>query len=168
MKLLRVGLLLGVCLTSVPALAAEPTAEDILKTYADIALAGYEDALTTAKALDAATDEIGAYLRFLARAGEKVNPTTQFQPRVAEHNKSGGFIGSSFLPTDAEAVSARESEALMRRLDALHAEIRRLTAPLSPARLEAKPMRRTTLSRRRSMRPSISSPVRPLRWVAWT
>lgn len=38
--------------------AAEPTADAILKTYADIALAGYEDALTTAKALDAATDAL--------------------------------------------------------------------------------------------------------------
>lgn len=38
--------------------AAEPTTEAILKTYADIALAGYEDALTTAKALDAATDAL--------------------------------------------------------------------------------------------------------------
>jgi len=37
---------------------AEPTAEAVLKTYADIALAGYEDALTTAKALDAATDAL--------------------------------------------------------------------------------------------------------------
>lgn len=38
--------------------AAEPNADAILKTYADIALAGYEDALTTAKALDAATDAL--------------------------------------------------------------------------------------------------------------
>lgn len=37
---------------------AEPAADAILKTYADIALAGYEDALATAKALDAATDEL--------------------------------------------------------------------------------------------------------------
>lgn len=40
------------------AFAQEPTSEDILKTYADIALAGYEDALTTARALDAATDAL--------------------------------------------------------------------------------------------------------------
>ena len=33
-------------------------ADAILKTYADIALAGYEDALTTAKALDAAIDAL--------------------------------------------------------------------------------------------------------------
>lgn len=38
--------------------AAEPNAEAILKTYADIALAGYEDALSTAKALDVATDAL--------------------------------------------------------------------------------------------------------------
>jgi len=38
--------------------AAEPNADAILKTYADIALAGYEDALVTAKALDAATDAL--------------------------------------------------------------------------------------------------------------
>jgi putative iron-regulated protein len=38
--------------------AAEPSAEEILATYADIALAGYEDALATAKALDAATDAL--------------------------------------------------------------------------------------------------------------
>jgi putative iron-regulated protein len=38
--------------------AAEPTADAILKTYAEIARAGYEDALTTAKALDAATDAL--------------------------------------------------------------------------------------------------------------
>lgn len=40
------------------ALAQEPTTDDILRTYADVALAGYEDALSTAKALDAATDAL--------------------------------------------------------------------------------------------------------------
>jgi putative iron-regulated protein len=40
------------------ALAQEPTTDAILKTYADIAYAGYSDALTTAKALDAATDAL--------------------------------------------------------------------------------------------------------------
>ncbi len=41
---------------SVSAQAADPAA--VLKTYADIALAGYEDSLTTAKALDAAVDAL--------------------------------------------------------------------------------------------------------------
>ncbi len=40
------------------AVAAEPGAEAILDTYANIALAGYEDALVAAKALDAAADAL--------------------------------------------------------------------------------------------------------------
>ncbi len=40
------------------AVAAEPSAEDVLNTYADIALAGFEDSLTTAHALDAAVDNL--------------------------------------------------------------------------------------------------------------
>ena len=58
MTVLRASLMLSVCLTSLSAFAAEPSADAILKTYADIALAGYEDALTTAKALDTATDAL--------------------------------------------------------------------------------------------------------------
>ncbi|KQZ16061.1 peptidase [Mesorhizobium sp. Root554] len=37
---------------------AEPDAKAVIKTYADIALAKYEDSLTTAKALDAAVDAL--------------------------------------------------------------------------------------------------------------
>jgi len=43
---------------SASALAVEPAA--IVRTYSDIALAGYEDSLTTAKALDAAVDALVA------------------------------------------------------------------------------------------------------------
>jgi putative iron-regulated protein len=41
-----------------PAKAAETDAKAVLATYADIALAGYEDALATAKLLDQATDAL--------------------------------------------------------------------------------------------------------------
>ena len=58
MKLLRLSLLLGTCTLALPAFAAEPTDADILDNYADIALAGYEDALTTARALDTAIDAL--------------------------------------------------------------------------------------------------------------
>ena len=40
-----------------PAVAA-PTEAEVIKTYGDIALAGYEDSLTTAKALDGAIDAL--------------------------------------------------------------------------------------------------------------
>jgi putative iron-regulated protein len=58
MKLLRPALMMSASLLALPALAAEPATADILDTYANIALAGYEDALTAAKALDAATDAL--------------------------------------------------------------------------------------------------------------
>ncbi|RVU33653.1 peptidase [Hwanghaeella grinnelliae] len=54
-----VGLAIGALasgLVAGSATASGPSAEDVLKTYADIALAGYEDSLTTAQALDAAVD----------------------------------------------------------------------------------------------------------------
>ncbi len=58
MKTLRLSLLLGASMLAMPVLAAEPSADDILTNYADIALAGYEDALTTAKALDVAVEAL--------------------------------------------------------------------------------------------------------------
>ncbi len=52
------ALAIGAATFGFAAQAAEPAADAILATYADIALAGYEDALTTARALDAATDAL--------------------------------------------------------------------------------------------------------------
>jgi putative iron-regulated protein len=52
------ALVIGAACAGTGAMAAEPSAEAILDTYANIALAGYEDALTSAKALDAAADAL--------------------------------------------------------------------------------------------------------------
>ena len=52
------ALVIGAAFAGSGAMAAEPSAEAILKTYADIALAGYEDALVAAKAGDAAADAL--------------------------------------------------------------------------------------------------------------
>ena len=43
---------LGVCLGAPPA-AADPSVKDVLRTYTDIAAAGYADSLATAKTLQA-------------------------------------------------------------------------------------------------------------------
>jgi len=58
MRFLRLSLMLGTCALTLPVFAAEPTDAEILETYANIALAGYEDALTTAKALDVAVEAL--------------------------------------------------------------------------------------------------------------
>jgi predicted RNase H-like HicB family nuclease len=94
---------------------------------------------TTQQALDAAPEAIRAYLRFLARAGERVDAKAAFKTRLANHDKSGGFLGSAWLPTDPEPLPKRESGALMKRLDAMHGDLRRLTAKLTPKQLDAKP-----------------------------
>jgi putative iron-regulated protein len=56
MRILRLSVLLGACALAMPVLAAEPTPEGILATYADIALAGYTDSLAGAEALAATID----------------------------------------------------------------------------------------------------------------
>jgi len=48
--------LAGAVLAAGPARAEAPTAEAVLDTYADIALAGYRDSLIAAQGLDAAID----------------------------------------------------------------------------------------------------------------
>jgi len=55
---LRASVALGFIVSSYGAMAQEPAVADILNNYADIALAGYEDSLTTAKALDTAVDAL--------------------------------------------------------------------------------------------------------------
>ena len=55
-RLAAIPIAAGLIVAATPAFAADPKA--VVETYADIALAGYEDALTTAKALDAAIDDL--------------------------------------------------------------------------------------------------------------
>jgi putative iron-regulated protein len=55
---LRLVAVLAITVSSHAALAAEPTPEAIIDTYSAIALAGYEDSLTTATALYAATNAL--------------------------------------------------------------------------------------------------------------
>lgn len=57
-KLAVVGVVAAAALFPLSAQAAAPAAKDVLKNYADIALAGYEDSLTTAQALKGAIDTL--------------------------------------------------------------------------------------------------------------
>jgi hypothetical protein len=102
---------------------------------------------TTQAALDATPDMIRAYLAFMARAGESADPKAAFRTKIAEHATEGGFLGSRFLPTDAKPMSSRESDALMRRLDALHGELRALTKGMSVKQLTAQPAKGRAIRR---------------------
>jgi hypothetical protein len=94
---------------------------------------------TTDAALGSAPAEIGAYLRFLARAGERANAEAKFATRIGDHYMDGGFLSIHALPTDTEPLSKRYVALLMKRLAALHHDLRALTAPLSPKQLAAQP-----------------------------
>jgi predicted RNase H-like HicB family nuclease len=102
---------------------------------------------TTGAAVEAAPDAIRAYLAFLARSGEAVDPGQAVEVRVVEENLDGGFLGSGFLPTDVEPLLEPETERLMRRLAAIHGEIRGLVAPLSTEERQAAPPKGRPIAR---------------------
>jgi len=78
---------------------------------------------TTEDALAAAPDAIRAYLRFLQRAGEDVDPDAPFTTTVAAHITEGMWLGNgspylTFAP-DFDAVTAAEIDTFTGRFHAL-------------------------------------------------
>jgi len=96
---------------------------------------------TTDEAIDRSPDAIRAFLAFLARAGERVDPDAPFRVRIAEHVTDAAWpaMGSGFLPTDAAPLTPSQGDALVHRLAAIHAGLRRLTADFKPKQLDAAP-----------------------------
>ena len=96
---------------------------------------------TTDAAIEHSPDAIRAYLKFLTGVGEDVDADAPIKIRVAEHVTDAPFPagGSGFLPTDTKALSIAEAGALMRRLGAIHDDLRRLTGRLTVKQLDAVP-----------------------------
>ena len=104
---------------------------------------------TTAAALDHTPDAIRAFMRFLARHGERINPGAPFATRVAEHVTNSGFPGNGvgFIDPDRKPLSKPEIERLLACLGWIHEDIRRLTSPLSPRQLTAQPSKGRSIQR---------------------
>lgn len=104
---------------------------------------------TTDEAIEHAPDAIRAFLRFLARNGEPIDPDAKFAVRVVEHTTDGQMPGQGigFLPTDATPLTPRDSDALMQRLAAIHASLRTLTADLTQKQLDATPAKGRPIAR---------------------
>lgn len=102
---------------------------------------------TTDEAIANAPAAIAAYLRFLARHGERVDANASTRPRVAEILEGGGFIGAAFLPTDLQPLKMAEAKRLMTWLTWQHEELRRITAGLTPGQLNAKPRAGRSIAR---------------------
>jgi predicted RNase H-like HicB family nuclease len=82
---------------------------------------------------------IRIFLAFCARTGEALNSISDVRVRVAEHTTTNRWPGNGggFLPTDGKALTPRECDALMARLAAIHAGLRRLTEELTSKQLDA-------------------------------
>lgn len=90
-------------------------------------------------ALAAAPDEIRAYLRYLRRHGEKVDPAAAVRTRVAEERLEGGFIGVGAFATDRAPVRPSELARWLRWLEWSRADLLALVDGVDRRALEAKP-----------------------------
>ena len=96
-------------------------------------------ARTTDEAVAEAPEAIRAYLRYLKRHGEKVDPKAEIRTRVAEHVTEGGFISTMFFTPDLEPVTPAEVARWTRWLEWSRADLLKLVDGLTPKTLDAKP-----------------------------
>lgn len=99
---------------------------------------------TTDEAIESAPATISAYLRFLKRSGEKVDPKAPFKTRVAQHVIGpGSAIGldSSVITFDPDLkpVTPREIETYIARYHAMREELASWVESQSDKQLGATP-----------------------------
>ena len=94
---------------------------------------------TTDEAVAAAPDAIRAYLRYLGRHGEKIDPNDTIETRVAAHNTEGLFSGQALWPQDLKPLSPAALARYVRWLDWSRADLLALVKGFDEKRLRAKP-----------------------------
>jgi predicted RNase H-like HicB family nuclease/uncharacterized damage-inducible protein DinB len=100
---------------------------------------------TTDGAIAAAPDAIRAYLGYLRRHGEKVDPNEKIETRVAEHNTEGLFSGQALWPQDLKPLAPAALARYLRWLDWSRADLLTLVKGLDDKRLRAKPAKGRSL-----------------------
>jgi uncharacterized damage-inducible protein DinB/predicted RNase H-like HicB family nuclease len=98
---------------------------------------------TTDEALNGTPEAIRAYLRFLKRHGEAVDPDSEFETVVAEHVTEGQWLGSGdpalvFQP-DLEPLTLKDAERYIQRSQWSRAEVLALVGGLIGEELEVEP-----------------------------
>ncbi len=106
-------------------------------------LGGIAKGPTTEEALNATPDAIRAFLRFLKRHGETVDPEAPFRTTVAEHVTEGQWLGNGdpalvFQP-DLAPLLPKDTHIYVRRLEWSRSEVVKLVSGLTHAQLEAEP-----------------------------
>lgn len=100
---------------------------------------------TTDEAVAAAPDAIRAYLRYLERHGEKVDPDEKIETRLAEHNTAGMFSGQAIWPQDLKPLSPAALARYLRWLEWSRADLLVLVKGMDETRLRAKPAKGRSL-----------------------
>ena len=98
---------------------------------------------TTDAALAATPEAIHAYMRFLLRLGEDVDPEEAIATRVAEHVSEGYFLGNGspnvLFGPDLEPLTDGEVARLLRRFTGMSDELASWAATQSDTALDAIP-----------------------------
>jgi predicted RNase H-like HicB family nuclease/uncharacterized damage-inducible protein DinB len=100
---------------------------------------------TSDDAVAAAPDAIRAYLSYLRRHGEKVDPRESIETRVAEHNTEGMFSGQALWPLDLKPLPPAALARYLRWLDWSRADLLALTKQIDDKGLRAKPAKGRSL-----------------------
>ena len=100
---------------------------------------------TTDEAIAAAPDAIRAYLGYLRRHGEKVDPNEKIETRVAEHNTEGMFSGQAMWPQDLKPLAPAALARYLRWLEWSRADLLALVKGIDDKRLRVKPAKGRSL-----------------------
>lgn len=100
---------------------------------------------TTDEAVVAAPEAIRAYLHFLKRHGEKVEPSTKIETRIAEHNTEGLFSGQALWPQDLAPLAPATLARYLRWLEWSRADLLGLVKGIDEKGLRAKPSKGRSL-----------------------
>ena len=100
---------------------------------------------TTDEAVAAAPDTIRAYLRYLGRHGEKVDPNAKIETRVAQHNTEGLFSGQAIWPQDLKPLASSALARYLRWLEWSRADLLALVKGIDDKALGAKPAKGRSL-----------------------
>ena len=100
---------------------------------------------TSDEAVAAAPDAIHAYLAYLARHGEKLDPNEKIETRIAEHNTEGMFSGQALWRQDLKPLSPAALARYVRWLEWSRADLLALVKGMDEKRLRAKPAKGRSL-----------------------
>ena len=96
---------------------------------------------TTDEAVAAAPEAIHAYLSYLRRHGEKVDPSEKIETHIAEHNTAGLFSGQALWPQDLKPLAPAALARYLRWLDWSRADLLGLVKGMDEKTLRSKPSR---------------------------